>query len=56
MSGMRSAWIQACNIVSIVFFVFLVVVSRLERMGAQMRYVTADNQDFLLTLVGGLEK
>lgn len=27
-----------------------------NRMGGQMRYVTADNQDFLLALVWGLEQ
>jgi hypothetical protein len=27
----------------------------LDRMGDQMRYVTADNRDFLLALVRGLE-
>lgn len=31
------------------FFIF-------NRMGGQMRYVTADNRDFLLALVKGLEK
>lgn len=27
-----------------------------NRMGGQMRYVTADNRDFLLALVRGLER
>jgi hypothetical protein len=27
----------------------------LNRMGGQMRYVTADNRDFLLALVRGVE-
>ena len=27
-----------------------------NRMGGQMRYVTADNRDFLLAIVKGLEK
>jgi hypothetical protein len=27
-----------------------------NRMGEQMRYVTADNRDFLLALVRGVEK
>ncbi len=35
------------------FFVCLVVISNL--MGGQMRYVTADNRDFLLALMPGLE-
>jgi len=29
---------------------------RFNRAGGQMRYVTADNRDFLLALVRGMEK